>query len=202
MHQPFVETPPLLNGLLVGPDGPCQRVIAGCEACAHAGGRASRAGGLGELPDIEGFRKQFSLPLGLPFDDGLDDFDVAQIDEAYACLFLERAGRARRARPFGTGTADGRRSAKVIKSRLGAALAFVQLGEIVEAHGDIGMFRPENLLQDCQRPPEERLRRLVAALGTVQPGEVVEARGHRGMVRPEHLLPDCQRPLSVRGPCH
>ncbi len=43
LHQPCIEAPPLLNGVLVRPGEHRQRVIAGCEARAHAGDRASRA---------------------------------------------------------------------------------------------------------------------------------------------------------------
>ena len=83
LYETCIEALPLLNGVLVGPDGPRQRVIAGREARAHAGDRASRAGGLGELPDFESFGKQFCVSLRLPFDDDLDDLDVAQKDETY-----------------------------------------------------------------------------------------------------------------------
>jgi len=66
VHQPCVEALPTFDGILVGPDGPCQRVIAGREARAHAGDRSSRSRDLDKLPNIEGFRKQFSAPLGFP----------------------------------------------------------------------------------------------------------------------------------------
>ena len=198
LHQPGVEALPLLDGVLVGPHGPRKRVIAGREARAHTGDRASRAGGLGELPNIEGFRKQFGAPLGFLFDDGLDDVDVVQKDDAYACLLLVRPRRACRARPSGTNPVDGRRSAKLIHSRLVAALGAVQLGKIVEAQGDIGMIRPERLLPDRQRPLVERFSLIVSALIVVQRGEVIEAVGHIGMIRPESLFPDGQRPLVER----
>ena len=80
---------------------------------------------------------------------------------------------------------------RALEERLGvgvAALGSVQLGQVVERDGDIGVVGAERLLADRQRALEERLGVGVAALGSVQLGQVVERVGDIGVVGAERLL--------------
>ena len=48
----------------------------------------------------------------------------------------------------------------------------------MEGRGQSGVLRPQGLLLDRQRPPEERLGLGVLALGIVERRQAVEGRGH------------------------
>ena len=60
------------------------------------------------------------------------------------------------------------------------------------------MLRPQRLLKNRQRPPEERLGLGVLALLVVELRQVVEARGYLGVLRPQRLLKNRQRALVER----
>ena len=75
--KPGVEPLPLVHRILTGADDAGERVVAGPEACPHAGNRRRRAGRLGELARLEGFRKEFGALLGLELHDLVCNIHVA-----------------------------------------------------------------------------------------------------------------------------
>ena len=78
------------------------------------------------------------------------------------------------------------------------ALGSVELGQVVQALGHIGMVRAKGLLPDRQRPLVERLGLRVVALGPVDGRAVVRASGYSGMVGAKGLYNDRQRSRVVR----
>ena len=65
-----------------------------------------------------------------------------------------------------------------------SAPGVVQQGEIVEASGHVGVFRPQGLFQNGEGASVQRLRLGVAALGAINLGQVVEASGDLRTLRP------------------
>ena len=76
------------------------------------------------------------------------------------------------------------------------ALRPVKLGQIDQAHGDIGVIGPLRLLADGEGTLVERLGLAVAASRIIEGGEVVERCGDVGVVGPLRLFLDRQRALD------
>ena len=79
-----------------------------------------------------------------------------------------------------------------------AALSLVDLRQVVEAGGGVGVLGPQHLLEDRQGALVEGLGFPVAALSPVDPRQVVEAGGGVGVLRPLGLLRDRQDLLPQR----
>src|SRR5262245_24276700 len=69
-----------------------------------------------------------------------------------------------------------------------AALALVELRQIVEAFTDAEMVRAEGLLPDREGALGERLSFRKATLLGVDEGQIAERRGYAGILGPERLL--------------
>ena len=90
---------------------------------------------------------------------------------------------------------DGQRS---LVEQLGisiAALSSVQLCQIVQHRGDVGMIGTKRFLTHSQRPLVERLGVGVTALTTVKSSQVVQRLSDIGMIWAERHLGNCQEPL-------
>ena len=76
------------------------------------------------------------------------------------------------------------------------ALSTVQLRQVVQAAGRLGVLRPQNLLFDDQRPPVQRRSLLQPAPFTLDRGQAAQCHGHFVVSGTKHPGIDGQR-LSV-----
>ena len=82
----------------------------------------------------------------------------------------------------------------VIK-RLGARVVPfgpVQLCQVIEGVGDVGVVGPQRFLSDAEGALIIRLGPRIVPFGLIQPRQVVEGVGDVGVVGPQRFLPDTQ----------
>ena len=77
----------------------------------------------------------------------------------------------------------------------GIAARGLEQREVAEGHGNIGVFRTEDLFAERKRALIQRLRLVIAALRPIDIGQLIEGVGEEGMLLGERLLSDRERAL-------
>ena len=170
LEHRLVELQPAIDGILTLAHQPGQVVAGSGKTSRHPRNRRSGAGGMSELTGLERLGDERVAAGRIERRGAKGGQHVEQKRVAVLALLAQHTQLAA-TEPRGTVAIDGGRLARELQRLLVVALGIVEVGQVVEAQGDLGMAGGQCLALDLERFAIEGLG---TGIGSAMPVEIAQ----------------------------